>query len=75
MSEDVTETENEQLITFDGEEFKFSELSDEAKHMVNQISILENDIVQTRMAVDRHEAAKKTFIEALREELKPTEPE
>jgi len=69
MSEDVNNTPEEQLITLDGKEFAYSELSDEGKLVINQISILENDITQTKMALDRYEAAKKTFIDSLRDLL------
>ena len=67
MSEDVTETENEQIITFDEKEYKYSELSGRGKVIVNQLNIVEQDILQTKMLLDRHEAAKQTFVATFKE--------
>jgi hypothetical protein len=53
---------NEQTITFDGVEYKFSDLPDTGKIIVNQLNVLEKEILSTRMLLDRHAAAKQTFV-------------
>ena len=53
---------NEQIVTFNEVEYKFSDLPDEGKIVVNQLNILEKEILDTRMLIDRHMAAKQAFI-------------
>ena len=54
---------NDHIITFDGIEYKYSELPDTGKIVINQLNTIERDILQTKLLIDRHEAAKKTFID------------
>jgi len=54
---------DDQIITFDGIDYKYSELPDTGKIVVNQLNTIDKDILQTRLLIARHEAAKKTFID------------
>ena len=55
---------NDHIITFDGKSFIwYSELPDTGKIVINQLNTIERDILQTKLLIDRHEAAKKTFID------------
>jgi hypothetical protein len=62
----MAEEQNDQIITFDDVEYKYSELTNKGKVAVNQLSIIESDIVQTSMLLDRYQAAKETFIKLLK---------
>jgi hypothetical protein len=53
---------DDHIITLDDTDYKYSELSDMGKISVRQLNILEKEILDTRLLLDRHEAAKKTFI-------------
>jgi hypothetical protein len=53
---------DDHIITLDGIDYKYSELPDTGKISVRQLNILEKEILDTRLLLDRHEAAKKTFI-------------
>ena len=53
---------NDHIVTLDGVDYKYSELPDMGKISVRQLNILEKEILDTRLLLDRHEAAKKTFI-------------
>jgi len=53
---------NDQVVTFNEVEYKFSDLPDTGKIVVNQLNILEKEILDTRMLLDRHMAAKQSFI-------------
>jgi hypothetical protein len=75
MSEDVKEPTNEQIITLDDKEYKYLELSEEAKTAVNQLNVIEMDIQQTKMLLGRHEAAKITFVKYFRDCVEPEETE
>jgi hypothetical protein len=63
----MAEEMQDQIITFDEKEYKYSELSDRGKVVVNQLNIVESDILQTKMLLDRHEAAKQTFVATFKE--------
>ncbi|MBT4478919.1 MAG: hypothetical protein HOC66_05880 [Flavobacteriales bacterium] len=54
---------NDHIVTLDGVDYKYSELPDMGKISVRQLNILEKEILDTRLLLDRHEAAKKTFID------------
>jgi hypothetical protein len=54
---------NDQIITFDEVDYKYSELPDTGKITVKQLNIIEKDILETRLLLDRHEAARKTFVD------------
>ena len=58
--------QTDQIITFDDKEYKYSELTDQGKIVVNQLNILDQDILQTKMLLDRHEAAKSTFVQGFK---------
>jgi hypothetical protein len=66
---------DDQIITFDGIDYKYSELPDDGKIIVNQLNIIERDILQTKMLLDRHEAAKMTFVTQFKEVVIIPEPE
>jgi hypothetical protein len=53
---------NDQTVTFDEVDYKYSELPDTGKIVVNQLNILEKEILDTRMLLDRHMAAKQSFV-------------
>ena len=58
---------NDQIITLDEVDYRYSELTDDGKIIVNQLNIIEREVLQTRMLLDRHEAAKITFIARFKE--------
>ena len=58
----VKETKDDQIITLDGIDHKYSDLTDEGKIIVNQLNIIESEILKTKMLLDRHHAAKHSFI-------------
>ena len=62
--------ENEvKTITFNGVEYKVDEISDKAKYIINQITDLQQQGVQTRARLDQIEVANKGFTELLGAEL------
>jgi hypothetical protein len=67
--------QTDQIITFDDKEFKYSELTDHGKVVVNQLNIIEQEIGSTKMLLDRHEAAKKTFVDVFKEIINRKEEE
>jgi hypothetical protein len=71
----MAEEMQDQIITFDEKEYKYSELSDRGKVVVNQLNIVESDILQTKMLLDRHEAAKQTFVSTFKEIVTEVEVE
>ncbi len=71
----MAEEMQDQIITFDEKEYKYSELSDRGKVIVNQLNIVESDILQTKMLLDRHEAAKQTFVSTFKEIVTEVEVE
>lgn len=71
----MAEEMQDQIITFDDKEYKYSELSDRGKVIVNQLNIVESDILQTKMLLDRHEAAKQTFVSTFKEIVTEVESE
>jgi hypothetical protein len=54
--------EKEQIIEFDGKEYKYSELSERGKIIINQLNVINYDISECKLQLDRHEAAKQMFI-------------
>jgi len=67
MAKKKTVEKDDQIISLDGNDYKFSELSDEGKLVVNQLNIIESDILKTKMLLDRHQAARQTFINQFKE--------
>ena len=68
--------ENEvKTITFNGVEYKVDEISDKAKYIINQITDLQQQGVQTRARLDQIEVANKGFTELLRVELEAPQGE
>ena len=69
-------TENEvKTITFNGVEYKVDEISDKAKYIINQITDLQQQGVQTRARLDQIEVANKGFTELLGVELEAPQGE
>ena len=69
-------TENAvQTITFNGVEYKVDEISDKAKYIINQITDLQQQGVQTRARLDQIEVANKGFTELLGVELEAPQGE
>jgi hypothetical protein len=66
--------EEEQIITLDGNEHKYSLLPDEGKIIVQQLNILEREITNTQMALARHNAAKEFFIQNFKMLVTPEVP-
>jgi hypothetical protein len=66
---------NDQIITFDEVNYRYSDLPDNGKIIVNQLNIIEREVLQTKMLLDRHEAAKMTFIAQFKEIVTEIEPE
>jgi len=54
--------EQEQVIEFDGKKYKYSELSERGKIIINQLNVINYDISECKLQLDRHEAAKQMFI-------------
>jgi hypothetical protein len=63
---------NDQTVTFNEVEYKYSDLPDTGKITVNQLNILEKEILETRMLLDRHMAAKQSFITQFGQIVEPT---
>ena len=69
-------TENEvKTITFNGVEYKVDEISDKAKYIINQITDLQQQGIQTRARLDQIEVANKGFTELLGVELEAPQGE
>ena len=68
--------ENEvKTIPFNGVEYKVDEISDKAKYIINQITDLQQQGVQTRARLDQIEVANKGFTELLGVELEAPQGE
>ena len=68
--------ENEvKTITFNGVEYKVDEISDKAKYIINQITDLQQQGIQTRARLDQIEVANKGFTELLGVELEAPQGE
>jgi hypothetical protein len=70
MAKKEKAVENEQVITLDGEEYKYSEITEEGKVAVQHLNSIERELAETRFLLDRHEGTKRYFIEALSKILK-----
>jgi|LWDU01.1.fsa_nt_gi hypothetical protein len=72
MAEQNEQDQNDQIISFEGAEYKYSELSEQGKVVVNQLNVISQDIMETSMLLSRHEAARTTFIAAFKEVIEDT---
>lgn len=66
----MAEVDNDQTITLDGEEYKYSDITEEGKVAVQHLNSIERELAETRFLLDRHEGTKRYFIEALSKILK-----
>jgi hypothetical protein len=69
----MAEVEKEQTITLDGEEYKYSEITEEGKVAVQHLNAIEHEIATTKFLLDRHEGTKLYFIEVLSKILRRDE--
>ena len=56
------EEDKSQIITLNDKEYKYSELTERGKIIINQLNIINYDISECKLQLDRHEAAKQMFI-------------
>ena len=56
------EEDKSQIITLNDKEYKYSDLSERGKIIINQLNIINYDISECKLQLDRHEAAKQMFI-------------
>jgi hypothetical protein len=66
----MAEVDNDQTITLDGKEYKYSDITEEGKVAVQHLNSIERELAETRFLLDRHEGTKRYFIEALSKILK-----
>lgn len=66
-------TEKERVVTIDGKDYKFDEMSEKAQVMTNHVADLENKIGHSRFNLDQlmigHEACLKILKEELDEDV------
>ena len=66
----MAEVDNDQTITLDGKEYKYSDITEEGKIAVQHLNSIERELAETKFLLDRHEGTKRYFIEALSKILK-----
>ncbi len=48
-----------QIITLNDKEYKYSDLSERGKIIINQLNVINYDISECKLQLDRHEAARR----------------
>jgi hypothetical protein len=51
-----------QIITLNDKEYKYSDLSERGKIIINQLNVINYDISECKLQLDRHEAARQMFM-------------
>jgi len=63
-------SEDKQMITIDGEDYAFDDLSDLQKYMLEQVMDLKGRIKTARMHLDQLKVASAEFARSLQESMK-----
>jgi hypothetical protein len=56
------EEDKSQIITLNDKEYKYSDLSERGKIIINQLNVINYDISECKLQLDRHEAARQMFM-------------
>jgi hypothetical protein len=56
------EEDKSQIITLNDKEYKYSDLSERGKIIINQLNVINYNISECKLQLDRHEAARQMFI-------------
>lgn len=57
--------DNDQIITLDDKDYKYSELTNEGKLAVQHLNAIQREIISTKFLLERHEGTKRYFIDTL----------
>lgn len=63
--------EKERIVTIDGTDYKFDEMSEKAQMMTNHVADLENKIGHSRFNLDQLMIGHEACLKILKEELEP----